>query len=254
LNQKQDFNFKIQNMKNISYWALLNPVKSIVLIVLCQTLLAATAIYIGVWLFVQDVILPRSVIHVGLALFFLVLLFYPIRRARHKIWKYDFMKQKSMDALFVCSFMMITIATSNSDANAALHSKDEYPHAVLTTLKNKQSAETSDPAINKEWSRKKIRRKIRKKLKSRFKKFVSEMKAAAKEQPDNKGKIVGMIVLTIVLMLLVVGLSCAAGCSGGGAFAAIVVLAVGWALALWLGISVIRRLKGKRKTKYEPMP
>ena len=88
-------------MKRLSYWALMNPWKSQTILVCCHLFIAALAIYTGVLLFSYDIIVPTSVLYAGEALFFTLLIGYPIRRARHKFWKTNFVRQKLMDVGFV---------------------------------------------------------------------------------------------------------------------------------------------------------
>ena len=235
-------------MKNLSYWALMNPWKSQTLVVCCQLVLTILAIYTGVWLFAHDVFVPKMVFYVGEILFFAVLIAYPIRRARHRFWKTNFVKQKMMDVAFGVSYVLMAVTMTNGNADSVWNEPTESTFITQIALRENVNptmvnvpkstvAGASKPSV---FSRKDIRKQ--------FKSFVSEMK---NKPSSNGGKIAGIIALMVLFILMIAVLSCSVSCSGGNGG---LLLGIGTVLILILGISAIRKLKGKKPSNYEPMP
>lgn len=236
-------------MKQLSYWAYMNPVKSRIIIGLCQILLSGIAIYTGIWLFALDILIPMHIFYTGLTLFFIAFICYPIRRARYAFWKFHYGRQKIMDFLIVVSYMLMVTSAANFDAHAAWNDYSQEYRAEKIVLKNESSINVGEPGDPKPWTAK----EIRKDLKKKYKKYLSERRLKAQNNSDDEKKAVGMVLLTILLMLLVVILACGVACSTESVAAFFLIWLIGWALVLWLGISSVRRIKGKSKTKYEPM-
>jgi hypothetical protein len=233
-------------MKNLSYWALMNPWKSQTLLVICQLLLAVLAIYSGVWLFAHDIIVPKPVFYVGEILFFVALILYPIRRARYKFWKANFVRQKIMDGFMVMSYVLMVVSISNTDAKLAWYDNADAPYVEQIAMREnvKPMAENVEKAPT--LSRKTLRRE--------FKSFVTRMKAhaASSENGSDAGKIAGIIFLMLILELAVLLLACTVDCSGGGAFVVAAILGTIGVIAF--GAYLIRQIKGKRKSNYQPTP
>ena len=231
-------------MKRISYWAIMNPWTSQTILVCCHLLLAVLAIYAGVLLFSHDIIIPKTFFYVGEILFFILLISYPIRRARYKFWKMNYEKQKWMDAGLVLSYLLMAVTITNTDSKLAYNEDARTP--FVTTIAMKENLQQTDNASNHFVLNKK-------ELKKQFKSWVTSMKDTAASDENFGGKVGLTILLMGILMLLVVGLACGIGCSGSDALALVVLLA-GWTLILVLGIQYIRKVKGKKKSTYEPMP
>jgi hypothetical protein len=234
-------------MKNLSYWALMNPWKSQTILVICQLLLAVLAIYSGVWLFVHDIIVPKPVFYIGEILFFIALILYPIRRARYKFWKPNFVRQKVMDGFLIMSYMLIVVSFSNTDAKLAWNDTADAPYVEQIAMK-----ENVKPMAEKVEKTPVLSRKA---LRKAFKSFVIGMKAqaAGSKVYDDQPQISGIVALMILLELGVLILSCGIACSGNGTLGAIA--AIGGSIAIIaLGIYLVREAKGKRKSNYEPDP
>lgn len=228
-------------MKQLSFWALMNPYKAQFIITISQLILTAIAIYSGIWLFSQDIILPNLVFYTGLTLFFIAFACYPIRRARYAFWKNTFTKQKTMDALLLVSYLLTAVTVSNRDANIAWKATDNQNRKIQIVLKNE--AKETPKQLN-----------FKENLKKKYAKFVIQQKISKK--PSKTSTILGTIVTIIVailLMALVAGLSCSISCSGSNT-GGLIVLIGGWALILVGAISTIRTLMGKKKNNYQPMP
>ncbi len=232
-------------MKNLSFWALTNPWKAQTIIVICQLFLTFSAIYVGVWLFAHDIIVPTACLYVGEILFLIALILYPIRRARHKFWKANFVRQKTMDGVFLLSFLFMSITVSNTDARLAWNEKEDAP--IVTPIAMKENTQPTlenaqKPAV---LSRKELRRQ--------FKSFVSNMKRDAENGDNKAGKILGVILLMLLSMFVVLVLSCFVFCSAAGGFG-YVVLGGGFLLILVLGTKAIRDINGRRPSNYQPTP
>jgi hypothetical protein len=231
-------------MKNLSYWALMNPWKSQTLLVICHFCLAVLAIYSGVWLFAHDISVPKPVFYLGEILFFTALILYPIRRARYKFWKPNFVRQKVMDVCFVLSYLLMAITITNTDANLAWNDTSDAPFvtqiAMRENLKPPVSAEIQAPTLSK------------KALRKQFKNFVTNAVQNARTGNSDGGSIAGVVLLMILGILLVTLLSCGLLCSNNTI--GFILLFGGWIVVLALGISAIRQIKGKRKSNYQPTP
>lgn len=234
-------------MKTLSYWALLNPKKTIAILSVLHLLTAILAIYLGVLLFAEGILLSKSLIYVGLILFFLVQIFYPIRHARHKLWKANYARQKVMDVILVGAYLLAVTANTNIEAHAALKVTGNPPGFAKQIVYNPVVEESNEAAKNSFWKN----NKHQKKLKKQFKKFVTEVRKQAGNSDYTKEKVVGIVLLMIILMLLVAALACMLGASDMGGVAA-VVLVGGWVLVLVLGVKLIRKLKGEKPNNYEP--
>jgi hypothetical protein len=234
-------------MKNLSFWALMNPWKSQTILVICQLLLAVLAIYSGVWLFAHDIIVPKPFFYLGEILFFTALILYPIRRARYKFWKTNFVRQKIMDGLLIMSYMLIVVSFSNTDANLAWNDNADAPYVEQIAMRENAHPVAENVEKAPVMSRKALRRA--------FKSFVIGMKAQATSSggKNDVASVSVIILLMILLEFLVLVLSCAIGCSGSGTFGAIA--AIGGTIAvIALGTYLIREAKGKRKSNYQPAP
>ena len=233
-------------MKNLSYWALMNPWKSQTLLVLCQLSLAVLAIYSGVWLFAHDVLVPKFFLYAGETLFIVILIVYPIRRARHKFWKTNFVRRKIMDAGFVFSYWMIAITISNTDANLAWNDASDAPFTAQIAMR-----ENTKPTVSADYQAPLLSRKA---LRQQFKTFVSGMKERVKTDGSGKRlKIGGIVFLMILGLFLVAGLSCSLACSNANGGATLLLIG-GTVLVLALGIAAIRKIAGKKKGNYQPTP
>jgi tetrahydromethanopterin S-methyltransferase subunit F len=232
-------------MKKLSFWALMNPWKSQSLLVLCHLLLAGLAIYMGVLLFANDVIVPKPFFYGGEILFFILLIAYPIRRARYKFWKTNFVRQKVMDVGMVFSYLLIVVTLANTDAHLAWNDTSDAPFvqqiAAKENVKPAVAAEAQAPVLS------------RKALRQQFKSFVKSMKAKSDTSASNAGGIALTIFFMILLMIIVAALACGVGCSGNGTTATLLLIG-GWALVITLGVYLIRQSKGKRKANYQPTP
>ena len=232
-------------MKKIAYWALLNPWKSQSILVLCHLMLAVVAIYGGVLLFAHDILLPKALIYVGEALFFVLLIGYPVRRARYRFWKTNYVKQKAMDAGFVLSYLLMAVTLTNESAKIVWNDTSDTPTAGFIAMKeNVRPTVAAAPKANV-LSKKAVRQQ--------FKTWVMSMKANAANDDGSSLKIIGTLLLMLAGIFLVAIFSCSLICSEASALGYFLLFA-GWGLILYFGIQGIRKILLKRKANYQPTP
>ena len=231
-------------MKKIAYWALLNPWKSQFILVLCHLMLAVVAIYGGVLLFAHDILLPKALIYVGEALFFVLLIGYPVRRARYRFWKTNYVKQKVMDAGFVLSYLLMAVTLTNESAKIVWNDTSDTPTVGFIAMKeNVHPTIAAAPKANV-LSKKAIRQQ--------FKTWVKSMKAKG-ETGDLVGEAITVMLLLVLLTFAIVALACTIVCASSatlGFFALV-------AFELFIVILLIMGVKHaviKRKANYKPAP
>jgi hypothetical protein len=221
-------------MKQLSFWALMNPYKAQFIITVSQLILTIIAIYSGIWLFMQDILLPNLVFYTGLTLFFIAFACYPIRRARYAFWKKTFAKQKTMDALLVVSYLLTAVTVSNRDANIAWKSVPPQVQKIQIALKTS----VDEPVKSLSFKEKLIKKYV---------KFVIQQKVA---KPLSTAEmiwgILAVLALTVLLAVLVFGLACSISCSGGNALGLLLLFGASAFVLVGL-ISLIRFLWGNMR-------
>ena len=227
-------------MKRISYWALLNPWKSQSILILCHLMLAVVAIYGGVLLFAHDVLLPKTLIYVGEALFFILLLCYPIRRARYRFWKTSYVKQKAMDAGLVLSYLLMTVTLTNESAKIAWHDTSDVPTVRFIAMKETVAAAPKTNVLSK------------KVLRQQFKSWVKNMKVKG-ETGDLVGEAIIVMLLLILLTFALLALACTIACASSTTLSFFALVA----FELFIVVLLIMGIKNaliKRKANYKPTP
>jgi hypothetical protein len=232
-------------MKKLSYWGMMNPLKTQFIITISLLSLSILGIYSGIWLFAQDIILPNFVFYTGLTLFFIGFACYPIYRARYAFWKTTFAKQKTMDTILLFSSMLITITFSNREANIAWKTAPNPVQNVQIVFKEPAPNALQLPAKQLTFKEKCMKK---------YTQFVIKKKLMS-ESLDG-GSVAGIVLIVLLMLVLMAGvaiLACSATCSGSSV-GAVVILVSGWALIITGGIYLIRRLIQKSKNNYQPMP
>ena len=231
-------------MKKISYWALLNSWKSQSILVLCHLMLAVVAIYGGVLLFAHHIVIPKAFFYGGEALFFILLVCYPIRRARYRFWKTNYVKQKVMDVGFVLSYLLMAVTLTNESAKIAWNDTSDTPTAGFIALReNVRPTVAAAPKTNV------LSKKV---LRQQFKNWVKSMKVKG-ETGDLVGEAIIVMLLLILLTFALLALACTIACAGSltlGFFALV-------AFELFIVVLLIMGIKNaliKRKANYKPTP
>jgi hypothetical protein len=235
-------------MKKISFWALFNPKKTIAILIVLHTFLAVLAFNLGVLLFAEDILLPRSLIYGSIVLYLVALLLYPIRRARNKFWKSNYVRQKILDVTIVTACLVAITINTNIEANAAWSAGEDPAGFVQTIVYKHKPTVTEKPiggSFKSFWKNKIEQRKQRKLLKKKFRKFVKKIKN------DNSGKIAGVLLLMTLGILAIAMIACMLFASEASLLGFLVLFG-GWTLVLVFGIKSIRRLRGEKSKNYKP--
>ncbi len=231
-------------MQNISLWALLNPIKSRTILVFANLALMLIGIWMGIHLFSQDIHLPKYLILLGVVTFFVSWFLYPVRRAKYRFWKYNYVRHKMLDLAILCSGMLMVITMSNRDAHMASREVSTQANAVPVMLlsKERMASEMPDTGEKMSW------RKLKKSLRSQYQAYIKEKKSGSNENDTNF-----VILLTILGLALMAGialLACHVSCSGSNV-AGILILIGGWTIIISVYITILRNRKLKRKNNYQ---
>ncbi|HMX39816.1 MAG TPA: hypothetical protein PK971_07990, partial [Saprospiraceae bacterium] len=223
-------------LRKISMWALFHPLKAQTTIAFLNLLLSALSIYLGLLLFCHDIVLPAELLGIGTTLALAAIALYPIRRARHRFWKFNYARQETLDFVLVFSGILLTVSLANRDAHAII--ANSYPSEVnaLPVRMASMSSGVDNPTVITEKVQSK--RSMRKALRAQYREMLREMRSPTSD--DNTGKIVAIVFLMLLLGMAVAMLSCSVGCAGSNA-GAISVAVGGLALVLLLGVTLIRR-------------
>ncbi len=239
-------------MKKLSFWALFNPTKTIAILFVLHTFLAVLAFNLGVLLFAEDILLPKSLIHGSIVLYLLAHFFYPIKRARYKFWKSNYVRQKILDVTIVTACLVAITTNTNIEANAAWNAGEDPAGFVQTIVYKNKPAIVEKPkggVFKSFWKNRKQQRKQRKLLKKKFRKFVKGIKTD--NNNNNSQKITGVLLLMALGIFAVAAVACTLVAAEAG-FLILLILVVGWTLVLVFGIKSIRRLKGIKPKNYKP--
>ena len=240
-------------MKKLSKWAKANP-KSARIIIVCAHLFGGiNACLLGLLLFVFDWEVSSWALVIMANLFFLAYLFYPKKNQKGILFKSAYTRRKTHDfSLVICAAVVLAFG-----GNQFLASDDfnDNPTAEATaefmTYRTYSEGLTSKSGKQNLTNRARLKT-MRKQIKQEFRTLKKEFKKQ-KEQGDQTGLKILLIVLTVAVILflgyVIAGLSCSLSCSGQGGLATVVLL-LGWAGLVWLGIFTIKtilRKLGKQK-------
>ncbi len=226
-------------LQKTSLWAFNHPRTARILIIFLNSTIAVLAWQTAIDLFAAGIKIPVAVYYAGIGLFLLCFACYPIRRARYRFWKPNYVRQKILDIGLILGYLMIVLTWTNVRAFQAYHHTEGAAQAEFIVLQSGKIAE--EPAEEKVFSRKALRKE--------FKKYVrSQRQNGDKVDVRNlAGKILGFLALVAVLAVL----SCAIACSGFNGLAAAVLIG-GTFLMFVLVFGIFRQTKGKKKKRYRP--
>lgn len=228
-------------MKQLSQWARRNVKLTWGIIILIHLLLAYVWMAIGIELFDQGIHVPSYVMQLGILLFLLAVLGYPMRRKQKGFFRYSYARQKILDGLLVVAFALMLIPHANHTAN--LPDTNSISEAVAKPIVLNEDVLKPDRA-----ERKAFRQEIRSNRKQLRKSIRGTLKSLKQESSDGGGFILGLLTIigAILLLLLVAALSCAVGCSGSGA-GALLVLIGGIGLVIFLSILAFRGISKRNR-------
>jgi len=235
-------------MKLLSFWAKNNLYKARLLLILGQTLLVIIAFLMGAIFSSLPYFSPETFRFIGLSLFFIGLILYPIKNTRWTFLKHSYFRQKCMDGILIFSSLFLFFGLGQQLMEApspeligATQTKSWKAELVVHSRTTNISPKASKKATRKQ---KRLERKqLRKSLKKTIKKHKKGLSTGVK---------VLLILLTLLLSsVLIYGLlflSCSLVCSGMEVLAYIV-LGGGSLSVVTLALLAIKRII--RKTKKE---
>jgi hypothetical protein len=246
----------MKQMKNLSKWAKCHRNMARSIIVICQLLLTALAIAVGVTSFLLDLRIPSWVMQLAATTFLVLCFFYPVKGQLTGLFKHSYRKQKSMDFMLASLSFLLVVGLTNDFSFAPMDNSISAQtvveaQATFVVLKTK-----SDIQLNKN-----PREKMD--LKASFKNLRRDLKTqikALKKEHTPKDKRTGLIVAKIFLSLLalalalgllylVAALSCNLSCSGQEGAAAIVLI-LGLVGVLFLSFVAFKKIWfNKNKSK-----
>ncbi len=229
-------------MKFLSYWALLNIRKTIVLLILLHSLLAALSFYLGVRLFAEEVILPRWLFYICLLIFVGIQIAYPLRKTRHHFLKWNYTKQKVMDFLVVATYCVAMTTLTNIGAHQLWKETNPAPMHTRSIVLKPEAHKSIEDSTNK----RKPGRKIKKALKKKFRSLLKQAKKQVKSQKKTASK-ASIIAIMVLAILLVAVLSCFLACSDAS-WLGLLVFGSLTILILVLGIKWIRKNEAGKTT------
>ena len=237
-------------MKLISLWAKQHLWAARLLLIIAQTVLVSTAFFVGAIFSNLSFISSDTIKSLGLFLFFVGLILYPIKQARFAFLRHCYRRQKRIDGILVFSSLLLFfsmgqqfIAEPVSVSTDVTQNNAWHAELVVHSRTTNVSPKSSKNAIRKQNRMK--RKELRKKLKQTINNQKKEL---------SWGEEALLVVLTLLLgCALVYGvliLSCSLACSGMEALAYIVA-GVGVPLVITLAVLTIRRIFGKTKKMQE---
>ena len=232
-------------MKNLSFWAMNNPVKARMILALAHILGALNAVVLGILLYDAELGYSPWLMLILANVFFLAFFFYPRFKAVKGWFRYTYVRQKVHDftlvfsailaiALMVNNFLSLEsqpVSSKTGNARLIVHKGDFKPEAKV---------------------KKGFRSELRKKAKQLRKNIKAEIKEIKKIRKNNQqgGSNAGLlkallIMLTIAVAVtlgtLVAALACDLSCSGYEGLA-LITLILGWGGIIWLGIIAIKNI------------
>jgi hypothetical protein len=198
-------------MKTISYWALLNPKKTWVILTLIHLALGGLTTYLGIILFFNGITLPDTVFLAGVIIATIAWILYPVRRSKYKIWKWSYARQKTYDFGLIIGGLMMLLTITNQQSIMSMAKEDQSVGFAMQVAMHQQAPVASKLTF---WEKIKISH-IKKKIQEGFANLVKEIKVAESGDPYTEWIIFGIVVLMILLVFAAGYLSCSLTCSSG---------------------------------------
>ncbi len=225
-------------LRKASLWAYDKPCMTQIFIVFFNLAFAVLAWQTAIDLFAAGIKIPVAVYYAGIGLFLLCFACYPIRRARYRFWKPNYVRQKILDIGLILGYLMIVLTWTNVRAFQAYHHTEGAAQAEFIVLQGGKADERSTAETI--FSRKTMRKK--------FKKYVRAAKK--KNQKPNGFLLFLRSLLMLGLFISTVLFSCGALCSGGNGLFVLAALGSG-ALFTVLFIQGLKMKAGRKKSRYK---
>ena len=183
---------------------------------------------------------------IGLSLFFVGLILYPLKHTRFAFLKHSYFRQKCMDGIlifsslfFFCGLGQQLMEETSTERMGVIQTKAWRAELVVHSRPTNISPKASKKAIRKQ--NRLERKQLRKQLKNSIKKYKKELSPGAKTL-----LIIGTVLLGSILSLVLSVLSCSLICSGMDILG-FILYGGGNLLIVALAIVAIRRILGKTK-------
>lgn len=204
-------------MKSLSYWAVVHPITSWVLLAITQIILGVLVFEWGILQAMSGIALPPVLIYLGMVLCILATVFYPVRRSASPFWKWSYGRQKLMDFTLLFSGLLMMCTWANREV-FRLDRTAENETVVFVAL-----AEQPIPEKSISFWQDVVRSGPRQALQNVLTKQVT-LRVQKIKASENERRSVWWIVLLIILgCLLSVVIGCALACNGMGAWGALVI-------------------------------
>lgn len=241
-------------MIQVSFWAKNHKWAARIIIIVSFILLGVSGTAAGLLLRSLEISVSFPVLLGFIVLYASGFLLYPVKRKSSGFYAF-YRRQKIGDLLMVFSTFMMIAGIANQPGHLTFHLPSFSPASAA------ESTLPKDSAYKQYKSGKEFAAAVRDEngnlltWKER-KKMLKEQVRAIKRDPDTSPAAkVALIFLCVLLALglayLVAALACSLSCSGmvGGA---IVVAVLGAGLIIWLTVSLIRSILGKKTVKKNP--
>ena len=232
-------------MKAISYWALLNPKKTWVILTMIHLALGGLTTYLGILLFIKGIAVPDAVFIAGATLFMIASFLYPVRRSKYKIWKWSYARQKTYDFSLIVGGLLMLLTVTNQGAVISMAKVDHSAGFAMQVAMHQQAPAASELTF---WEKIKISH-IKKKIQEGFSDLVKQIQVAESGKPIHGWLEFGIILLMIILIVGGGILSCGLGCSTGNGLW--VLLYLGFIVLAILGANYLFKRVAASKRKME---
>lgn len=231
-------------MHSLSIWAKHHLYKARLLLIIGQMLLAIGAFLMGAILSSLPYFSAEAFKFIGLSLFFIGLILYPIKNTKWRLLHYSYLRQKCMDGLLIFSSLFLFFGMGQQlmkEPTTGLIGATQTQTWRAELVVHSRTTNIS-PKASKKITRKQMRLE-RKQLRRHFKKIIKQNKKELSEGMKAL-LIIGTLLLASFLLGLVAILSCSLACSGMDVLA-VIAAGVGAPLVITLAVLAIRRISGK---------
>lgn len=237
-------------MQSLSNWAKHHLYKARLLLIIGQMLLAIGAFMMGAIFSSLPYFSAEIFKFIGLSLFFIGLVFYPIKNTKWRFLQYSYLRQKGMDGLLIFSSLFLFFGMGQQLMKAPTTGRIGVTQTQTWRAELVVHSRTTNisPKASKKITRKQMRLE-RKQLRRHFKKMIKQNKKELSEGMK-AFLIIGTLLLASLLLALVAVLSCSLACSGMDILAVITV-GGGAPLIITLAVLAIRRVLGKTRKMQE---
>jgi hypothetical protein len=233
-------------MKAISYWALLNPKKTWVILTVIHLALGGLTTYLGILLFLKGIAVPDAVFMAGVIIATIAWILYPVRRSKYKIWKWSYARQKTYDFGLIVGGLLMLLTITNQGAEIALAKVDQNRGLAMQVAMHQQVQVASKLTF---WEKIKISH-IKKKVQEGFTDLVKQIQVSESWMTWHDWLELGIITIMVLLILGGGLLACSLACNfgNGGLW---LVLYAGFIALVIIGANYLLKRVAASKRKME---